>query len=310
MKTSSNRQPFDVIGVVWLVVGTLLAGGLLASAIPQNSQELDRDTRIADAEVESVSFKPIEEIRVGHRVVTDLSRRVRAIATDDDAIPTWYGNAIHPAQWQQVDLTLIRSDGSPMDVVLLRPKTWVAENDVAPGRSVPISLPEMRQEGLAQIHRVSECPSIDPGDGRVVTGTFASTVDSIVEVHLNQAGQPILCTAEHPFYRSSDHSFVAACELRNGDRVRHLSGKATVQRIVPRRGTYRVYNLEVHGDHVYRVSRLGVLVHNLWVTGYRAVSADELADIKATGGFRPKPDGSSLNPKWFSESPAGAKTYV
>jgi RHS repeat-associated protein len=42
--------------------------------------------------------------------------------------------------------------------------------------------------------------------------------------------------------------------------------------------------------------------------GFRAVSDDELADIRQHG-FRPHPEGRSLDSKWFSESRVGAEQY-
>ena len=45
-----------------------------------------------------------------------------------------------------------------------------------------------------------------------------------------------------------------------------------------------------------------------FVDGYRAVSKAEADDI-AKHGFRPKPDGHSMQDKWFSESQAGAEKF-
>jgi len=42
--------------------------------------------------------------------------------------------------------------------------------------------------------------------------------------------------------------------------------------------------------------------------GYRAVSKAELDDI-AENGFRPHPEGRSMQDKWFSESRAGAEAF-
>jgi hypothetical protein len=42
------------------------------------------------------------------------------------------------------------------------------------------------------------------------------------------------------------------------------------------------------------------------ITLYRAVSKGEYDDIMSSGIFRPKPDGSSMDGKWFSETLEGA----
>ena len=39
-------------------------------------------------------------------------------------------------------------------------------------------------------------------------------------------------------------------------------GPLSVARVEPAPGPVTVYNLEVHGSHVYHVTRAGVLVHN------------------------------------------------
>lgn len=48
-----------------------------------------------------------------------------------------------------------------------------------------------------------------------------------------------------------------------------MTGLTRVTSIVPRAGPERVYNMEVHGEHVYRVGLKGVLVHNSYAQGKR-----------------------------------------
>jgi len=57
-------------------------------------------------------------------------------------------------------------------------------------------------------------------------------------------------------------AFVNTGDLRLGERVKHFTGTSRVVNAEPLRGEHRVYNLEVHGEHVYRVGCLGLLVHN------------------------------------------------
>ena len=56
--------------------------------------------------------------------------------------------------------------------------------------------------------------------------------------------------------------WAAAADLRPGDRLHTPDGWAEVDKVVPRPGTDRVYNLTVEHEHLFRVGRDGLLVHN------------------------------------------------
>ncbi|GIX02820.1 MAG: hypothetical protein KatS3mg112_1757 [Thermogutta sp.] len=76
-------------------------------------------------------------------------------------------------------------------------------------------------------------------------------------------GAEIGCTANHPFSSEDRQDFIAAGQLRQGERVRtRLEQVAAVVSIKPRPPTAWVYNLEVQGEHVYELGCDGVLVHN------------------------------------------------
>jgi len=65
--------------------------------------------------------------------------------------------------------------------------------------------------------------------------------------------------------------------LKIGERLQSLSGDIRwVQQELPRPGPEPVYNLEVHGEHVYYVGATGVLVHNS--QGYVALKKPALPD--------------------------------
>ena len=69
--------------------------------------------------------------------------------------------------------------------------------------------------------------------------------------------------------------------------------------------------MTVEGEHVYRVSLLGALVHNNCpvddVTLYRAVKPEELADIQTTGQLINR---GSAEGKYFSATSEGAASYA
>lgn len=267
-RTLFANEKRRVTGTLWLVAWLALGAFFLWKGIhPNESQPTSPDPNPASlSENSSPLTKPIEQIQVGERVATGISNELRELADEEiGALPDWDSKPIDPDSWRKVELTLTRDDGSAMDIVLLRPADWITESGIDAGREVFLAIPEMRQQGLAYIEAIDECPDIKEGNGRVVTGTFASTVDEVVAVHIDGLAEPIRSTPEHPFYRVNDRQFVPASELRNGDRVQHVGGLAKIERVLPGYGTFRVHNLEVHGDHVFRVSTAGVLVHNTWV---------------------------------------------
>ena len=74
-------------------------------------------------------------------------------------------------------------------------------------------------------------------------------------------------TAQHPVYSLDRGDFVAAGELSAGERLATLAGPTAVLGIQPQHtaGQHKpqtVYNLEVQGQHVFRVTSNGLLVHN------------------------------------------------
>ena len=75
---------------------------------------------------------------------------------------------------------------------------------------------------------------------------------------------PLVCTGQHPFWSEDRQDYVSAAHFRPGERVRTLKGgTAPVLAVEMQPGAAAVYNLEVHGEHVYHVSELGLLVHNV-----------------------------------------------
>lgn len=70
-------------------------------------------------------------------------------------------------------------------------------------------------------------------------------------------------TSNHPFWSVNRQDYVQAGSLVIGEQVQTFSGdtKRVISKL-PRPGPEAVYNLEVHGEHVYYVGVNGVLVHN------------------------------------------------
>jgi hypothetical protein len=70
-------------------------------------------------------------------------------------------------------------------------------------------------------------------------------------------------TGNHPIWSQDRHDYVAAMDLRLGERLKNLSGDTVwVQQKLPRPGPTPVYNLEVQDEHVYYVGASGLPEQN------------------------------------------------
>jgi hypothetical protein len=127
-----------------------------------------------------------------------------------------------------------------------------------------LTLHELEAVGPAEIVEIVPCPELEPGEGRLVTGTFSHQSREVFEITVDGLTEPIGCTGVHPFLSEDRHEFIPARELRLGETLRTESGTLRqITRITPRRGPpVPVFNLEVDAEHVYYVSVDGVLVHN------------------------------------------------
>ena len=106
------------------------------------------------------------------------------------------------------------------------------------------------------------CPSISSGVGRVVTGTFTHVRGGILLIKLAGLAEPLGVTSNHSIYSADRLDFVPAGELRVGETLRNLDGVVRIESIEQLGSEERVYNLEIHGEHVFRVASSGLLVHN------------------------------------------------
>jgi hypothetical protein len=194
-----------------------------------------------------------------------------------------------------------KQHGGTLDIVLLRPLAWLAEqvdefdqlaradsHSSALGHAVwsgqdhagvqldsdvgqdtcriHLALPELGAVGPAEVLAIEPCPSLASGPGRTVTGTFAHAAADVLDLEIEGLDTPLGCTANHPFWSADRQDFVPAGSLTIGEHLRTESGTLRqVTRITPRRGPpVAVFNLEVDAEHVYYVSTAGVLVHNTY----------------------------------------------
>ncbi len=113
-------------------------------------------------------------------------------------------------------------------------------------------------------------------------------------------------TDNHPYWSVDRQEFG---KLKIGEHLRLADGTtAELAGMTRRPRDEPVYNLEIHGEHVYHVGLRGVLVHNSYRV-YRAVSIDEYDDALHSLKFRRGGNTSFESGKWFSDSIEGAHLH-
>ena len=144
----------------------------------------------------------------------------------------------------------------------MRPIGWLESCNAQVGSSIYLVVSEQGLDGLADVLAIEPCPRISLGIGRVVTGTFTHVRGGILRIKLAGLAEPLGVTSNHSIYSSDRLDFVPAGELSGGETLRNLDGDVRIESIEQLGSEERVYNLEIHGEHVFRVASNGVLVHN------------------------------------------------
>ena len=199
----------------------------------------------------------IEQVPVGARVQTRNPRRWEY----DDSLPE-----PDEATWAKLSLTVQRSDGGLVDAELLRPRAWIELHGLRAGQLLPLHLAELEVSGPALVTAIEACPPIASGAGSVVTARFVTReVHRLVSVDLLGAGgelETLTGTPVHPVWSLDRGDWVPLAELTEGETLQGHTGPAIVLHLALHQAAQPVYNLEIHGEHVYQVGELGVLVHN------------------------------------------------
>ena len=166
------------------------------------------------------------------------------------------------SDWARVSFLIVRNDLSLVEAEFIRPRDWIESFGLVKGARIDLAVPELGIDGLAEVTAVRDCPPIAEGEGRVVTGKFVTRdVANVVRVTLAN-GTEIRATDVHPVWSIDREDWVPAGKLEPGEHVDTLSGPVAVASVEPLDRHPAVYNLEVHGEHVYRIAVDGVLVHN------------------------------------------------
>jgi hypothetical protein len=163
-------------------------------------------------------------------------------------------------------LTAQDDEGAIVEAEFIRPDWWIEEHGIAAGEIMPLAIEELGLSGYATIETVEDCGPIARGDGSVVTGRFKTSRVNVI-VRLTVAGpdgsiEVLEGTTVHPFWSVDRNDWIQLSELQEGERLQASDGIATVVSIALVSTNVSVYNIEVHGEHVYQVGELGLLVHN------------------------------------------------
>ena len=102
--------------------------------------------------------------------------------------------------------------------------------------------------------------------GTLVTGRFVTRqVNTICRLEIEGPDGSIKVlegTPIHPIWSVDRNDWIRLHELTEGETLQAASGPAHVRSNTPLTVAIPVYNIEVHGEHVYQVGQLEVLAHN------------------------------------------------
>jgi YD repeat-containing protein len=201
--------------------------------------------------------------------VTDASL---AIAHDTKTLH--YRLVLHPLDPAQADV----------EISLLRDQSWLDAHRAELGAIIDVDLPELSLHGQAIVVLVEPYGHFDPLEPGLITGRFEHLAPELLELYVDRLATPIRCTPRHPFYSLTRRVFIEARDLPPGELLDSPTGPIRVlsHSLVPE--PHRVYNLEVHDHHTYRITPLALLVHNSSVQGNAAVS-DATISLRMVDGM-------------------------
>jgi hypothetical protein len=183
------------------------------------------------------------------------------------------------SSWAKLTLVMRKRDGGVVDAELLRPRAWIEAAGIAVGKPLPLNLPELNIRDEVSVTAIEACPPIASGAGSVVTARFVTREAHLVaSVQLRGPGgelETLTGTELHPIWSADRADWIPLSQLQPGERLlcSHPStswdgesergqAHAIVLGVTLSTVCEPVYNLEIHGEHVYQVGELGVLVHN------------------------------------------------
>jgi hypothetical protein len=193
-----------------------------------------------------------------------IENRVTTVATNDGVQQVAAEDSIKDARhYRLVSLYLEQEPGDYVKARRVFPAAWLAEREAVVGSRLHVDLAEMGMCGEAEVTAIDPCPPVRPGPGRLILGTYMHSRAVVYDLWVTGEPEAIGVTALHPFWSAHRRCWVNARDLRPGERLLAQHGTTPrVESLALRSAAEQVYNIEVEGDHCYRVGQQGLLVHN------------------------------------------------
>lgn len=196
-----------------------------------------------------------------------------------------------------IRLHMQQDDGGESHITLVRSLSWIVDNCIFTGGFTQINMSHMGADGIAEVLAIEDCPEIRPGEGKLITGLFRHSGGIVYDLKLAGEEEPIGVTGTHPFWSMDRQDWISVADLEIGETLKAADGTTIVESLSLREGCETVYNIEVEGDHVYRVGESEVLVHNASVpvwTGSTHESCssriEHCPQIERSSGFSTTPN--------------------
>lgn len=208
--------------------------------------------------------QPIEQIPLGGYV-----HSLTAAERTEFGFDASWVSGITAEDHRTVRLQMEKRGGGRVQIQLLRDVLWVEMQGCIVGETIFLNMPELGVEGIADVLAIEPCPPLEtlpadcnPSQYRLVTGTIQHESGATLDLKLTSEPAPIGVIPSYPIWSVDQQDWINAADLKPGETVKTLTGTAKVETISERDFAEPVYNIEVEGDHIYRVGESGALVHN------------------------------------------------
>jgi hypothetical protein len=187
---------------------------------------------------------------------------------------------------------MYRTDGGIIDAEIIRPRSWIESHNLQAGKPIPLHLEELQVHGNAIVTSIDPCPEIAIGEGSVVTARYCTReVHTIARVQIlgpNGDIEILEGTPIHPVWSEDRQDWVPLGELVIHETLLAADSPAEVLSVTILNQPFPVYNIEVHGEHVYQSGDLSLLVHNTCAPVNGLADVSTLKGRQLASEFSPK----------------------